>query len=165
MPPPAVRACLRDRAGSTAVEFALAIPFVLVALFGTIDVARTYVVGGLLGDALRVVARDNQVLIEPHAAAAFDAAARVRIAARSHGMIDPVQVVIETEVYPTFAALVAGTPIASNAPGGLPNHIVKYRFRYDMAFVTPFAGLLYGPAGYSHVVEMVVQNEPALEGA
>jgi hypothetical protein len=149
--------------GSTAAEFAIAVTVAVGLIFAVVDVARAFIVGGLLSDAARQVSRQNQVKEDPHSSAAFTAAANVIIEARSAGMLDPQQVAISTTVYDSFEDLANNSPESGGPPGGNPDQIVKYRFTYDMDYYTPFIGLFMDGAEFNHVVEIIVYNEPDVE--
>lgn len=146
--------------GNTAVEFSFAITFVLALIFAALDISRVYIVSGLLGDSVRRISRENQVLETPRDSAAFDAAADVIIASKASGFIDVASVAVTTTVYASFDDLAAGVAVAGGAPGGSPGQIVKYRLTYNMDYLTPFIDLLFEGAEFSHTAEIIVYNEP-----
>ena len=55
------RRFVRDRDGVVATEFAIAATVAIALVFAAIDVGRLYIINGLLGDAARVISRENQV--------------------------------------------------------------------------------------------------------
>lgn len=153
----------QSEAGSTAAEFAIAVTVAIGLIFAVVDVARAFIVGGLLSDAARQVSRQNQVRETPFSSAAFTTAANTIIEARSAGMLDAAQVTISTTVYDSFEDLASNSPESGGPPGGGPDQIVKYRFSYDMDYYTPFVGLFMDGAEFNHVVEIIVYNEPDVE--
>jgi hypothetical protein len=178
---PAVATCT---AGSTAVEFAVILPVLLLFIIGSIEMAINLFIGSSIESAVMEASRYGITGTE----AGVSRADRVLeiVADRTYGLLDMEQVEMETLVYESFADIGepepftdqdgnasynAGEPFVDvNGNGqwdadmgeaglGGPSDVVVYRLSYDWGIVTP---LMQGIIGESvtHVSSVAVRNEP-----
>lgn len=89
------RRLARDRAGSTAAEFALTVPIVLMLLFGTVELGRLFIANAGLQNAIGEAARTATLF--PRRS---DAEIQAQLAAKRFGL-DPAQMATPVTVYGT----------------------------------------------------------------
>jgi hypothetical protein len=171
-------------AGSTAVEFAVILPVLLLFIVGSIEMAINLFIGSSIESAVMEASRYGITGTE----AGVSRADRVLeiVADRTYGLLNMDQVDMETLVYESFADIGkpepftdqdgnasynAGEPFVDvNGNGqwdadmgeaglGGPSDVVVYRLSYDWGIVTP---LMQGIIGESvtHVSSVAVRNEP-----
>jgi hypothetical protein len=175
----------RDTRGTTALEFALILPALLVFFVGGIELAIVLFVAssieaavfevsrfGITGGATPGVSREQRVL--------------EILEQRTYGLLDMDRVVIDTLVYENFANIGQPEPFTDvngngawdegepfvdvNGNGvwdadmgaaglGGPNDVVVYRVRYPWGIITPFVRGVMGDE-VQHSSSVAVRNEP-----
>jgi hypothetical protein len=171
-------------AGSTAVEFALILPLLLLFIIGSIEMAINLFIGSSIESAVMEASRYGITGTE----AGVSRADRVLeiVGDRTYGLLDMDQVNMETLVYESFADIGqpepftdqnanhvynAGEPFVDvNGNGewdadmgeaglGGPSDVVVYRLSYDWGIITPTMRGILGD-NVTHVSSIAVRNEP-----
>lgn len=179
--PAALAACT---AGSTAVEFAVILPLLLLFIIGSIEMAINLFIGSSIESAVMEASRYGITGTE----AGVSRADRVLeiVGDRTYGLLDMDQVNMETLVYESFADIGkpepftdqngnhlynAGEPFVDvNGNGewdadmgeaglGGPSDVVVYRLSYDWGIITPTMRGILGDS-VTHVSSIAVRNEP-----
>jgi Flp pilus assembly pilin Flp len=171
-------------AGSTAVEFSLILPLLLLFIVGTVEMAINLFIGSSIESAVMEASRYGITGTEAGVSRA-DKVMEI-VADRTYGLIDMDQVDMDTLVYQSFADIGKPEPFTDqnsnnvynsgepfvdiNGNGqwdadmgkaglGGPSDVVVYRLTYDWGIITP---LMQGIMGESvtHVSSVAVRNEP-----
>jgi Flp pilus assembly protein TadG len=69
-----LRRAARDTSGAAALEFAMAAPLLFLMIFGTLQMAHTYYIKGVLTGAVNAAARNSSLQSGPNSQATIDAA-------------------------------------------------------------------------------------------
>jgi hypothetical protein len=179
-----VRGLRRCNEGSTAVEFSLLLPLLLLFIVGSIEMAIVLFIGSSIEAAVMEASRYGVTKPEDGVSRADQVLAIVE--ARTYGLLDMDQVNLETLVYESFADIGKPEPFEDdNANGtrdsaegyvdvngngqwdadmgeaglGIGGDVVVYRLSYDWGVVTPFLRESLGD-GVRHVSSVAVRNEP-----
>ncbi|WP_445599062.1 TadE/TadG family type IV pilus assembly protein [Azospirillum sp. A39] len=185
MPRRPLAAC--DR-GGTVVEFALALPVLLVAVAAVIELSGILFVDAALESGIRAASRHGSTGHE-RAGMTRSEAIVATVSQRSLGLANAGNMTVTTRVYDRFAAMNTDEPFSDvndnglhdpgepyedrngngRYDGGVPgpggaNAIVVYTARVDLRFLTPLSDLL-GRAGTVRLTATTaVRNEPYDEG-
>jgi Flp pilus assembly pilin Flp len=175
---------LKDRDGSTVVEFGFVAPVLVLAITAVMEFAFLLFVGALFQSAVLDASRAGTTGFAP-AGIGLEQRIRDLVSERTLGLVDPAEVTITTLVYPSFPEVGAPEPYDdANANGsfdagenftdvngngvwdsdmgvaglGGPNDIVVYRIDYNWGALTalfqPFLGAV------ARTASLVVRNEP-----
>jgi hypothetical protein len=177
-------ALARSESGSTAVEFSLILPLLLLFVIGSIEMALNLFIGSSIESAVMEASRYGVTGSE----AGVSRADRVIdiVEDRTYGLIDMDQVQMDTLVYASFADIGQPEPFTDqdadlvydvgepfldvNGNGtwdsdmgaaglGGPSDVVVYRLRYNWGIITPVMKELLGES-VMHVSSVAVRNEP-----
>jgi hypothetical protein len=170
--------------GSTAVEFAVILPLLLLFIIGSIEMAINLFIGSSIESAVMEASRYGITGSEAGVSRA-DKVLEI-VGDRTYGLIDMDQVDMETLVYDSFADIGKPEPFTDqdgnasynsgepfvdvNGNGqwdpdmgeaglGGPSDVVVYRLTYDWGIVTPLMREVMGEA-VTHVSSVAVRNEP-----
>lgn len=153
------RATLRaDRAGATALEFALATPVFLGVLMLAMEIAWQVAIGAALDHSVRSAARwaaTGQAV--PGGGSRAAEVARI-IVTRSGMPIQADRLTVTTESFSSLGGLNSGSG-ATPGPGG-PDALVRYRVTYQSPSLTPYASFVAVGNLTRHTMSFVVRNEP-----
>jgi Flp pilus assembly pilin Flp len=178
------RSLARCARGATAVEFALVLPFLLLAIVGGIEIAIVLFIGSSIEAAVLEASRYGITGTE----GGVSRAERVLtiVGNKTYGLLDMDQVELETLVYASFADIGQPEPFIDQdgddtydvgepftdvngnatwdpdmgAAGlGGPSDVVVYRLSYDWGIVTPVIHEILGDS-VRHVSSIAVRNEP-----
>ena len=182
-----MRALIRRRlgdAGSTAVEFAIILPVLLLFLVGSIEMAIVLFIGSSIEAAVMEASRYGVTKPEEGVSRA-DRVLEI-VEAKTYGLLDMDQVELDTLVYNSFADIGKPEPFTDdngnnaydegeeygdvNGNGqwdaghgrGRPRRggdVVVYRLSYDWGIVTPILQQALGES-VTHVSSIAVRNEP-----
>ena len=171
-------------AGSTAVEFALILPVLLLFVIGSIEMAINLFIGSSIESAVMEASRYGITGTEAGVSRA-DKVLEI-VADRTYGLLDMDQVDMDTLVYESFADIGEPEPFTDqdgnlvynsgepfvdvNGNGqwdedmgeaglGGPSDVVVYRLSYDWGVITPFMQRVLGES-ITHVSSIAVRNEP-----
>jgi len=171
--------------GTTAVEFALVLPILLLTTLGTIEMAISLFIGSSIESAVIEASRYGTTGTTENGVSRGDRVLDI-VDERTYGLLDMAQVKLDTLVYSTFddvgkpepwtdknnnGAWDSGEPytdVNGNAKWdadmgkvglGGPGDIVLYRVSYDWGVVTPMMAELVGK-NMHHVSAIAVRNEP-----
>lgn len=171
-------------AGSTAVEFAVILPLLLLFVIGSIEMAINLFIGSSIESAVMEASRYGITGSEVGVSRA-DKVLEI-VGERTYGLIDMEQVNMETLVYESFAdigkpepftdqdgnlAYNSGEPFVDvNGNGkwdedmgeaglGGPSDVVVYRLTYGWGIITPMMREVMGES-VTHVSSVAVRNEP-----
>jgi hypothetical protein len=171
-------------AGSTAVEFALVLPLLLLTTLGTIEIAIVLFVRSSMEAA--VIEASRYGISKPEEGVSRPDRVLEIVESKTYGLLDMDQVEMETLIYQSFADIGRPEPFQDdNANGGYdegepftdvngnaqwdpdmgeaglggPSDIVVYRLSYDWGIVTPMLQEILGQA-VRHVSSVAVRNEP-----
>ncbi|HEY0835074.1 MAG TPA: TadE family protein [Azospirillum sp.] len=154
---------LRCDRGAGVVEFALAVPVLLLAMLAVIEGMMTLFVGAALESGVRGAARYGST---GHVPAGSSRAAEIveSVRRRTLGLANATNTTVTTRVYRDFAALQAGGP---GTPGpGNANEVVVYTASFTAPVWTPIAALT--STGSIRRLRLsattVVRNEPYDDG-
>jgi hypothetical protein len=179
---------LRDRRGSAAVQFAVAIPVFILLVFGLIEIAMILFVNSLMEGGLREAARFGITGFDPDGQSRTEQILQI-VGVQTQGLVDMEQVDIDFLVYPSFDDIGQPEPYTdANGNGshdageaftdvngngawdadmgaaglGGPGDIVVYTLTYDW---DPLTGLLDPVLGGADGLmtlraSIVVRNEP-----
>lgn len=132
----------RER-GQSLVEFALALPILLLVIFGLLDLGRAVYVGNALAEAARDGARYGSVQ-----ARAYDETTRAGVEDWILGRLDAVP-------NPTISADCTGS---NNTFKCTVDDILVVTVRSDFEMVTPIIGQIIGPLTLEARSEVIVNN-------
>lgn len=179
-----IRSLGRCARGTTAVEFALLLPLLLLTTLGTIEIAILLFIGSSMEAAVMEASRYG--ITGGDEGVSRDERVLDIVEAKTYGLLDMDQLDMETLVYPSFddigqpepyedanhnGAYTAGEPYtdvngnakwdADMGEAGLggPGEIVVYRLSYDWGIVTPMMRDILGRT-VRHVSSVAVRNEP-----
>jgi Flp pilus assembly pilin Flp len=111
-----VAALLRDTKGASAVEFALVFPLAFVLIMGTFEFGLLMFNNAAVEGAVREAARYG--LVGNGTTAEREAAIAALIDQHTYGLVEPADITITTEVYPSFGGVDQGEPFTdSNGDG------------------------------------------------
>ncbi len=179
----------RAKEGSSAIEFALAAPIVILTMAAIIDFMMVLFVSSLMEGGLQNASRLGRTGFQTVAVTVprIDAI-RQEIADATIGMVNMDDLTVATRVYPCFDSIGEPEPyIDADASGsydigevftdvngngtrdldmaatgfGGPGSVVLYTVAYDWAALTPLIGNFFGPDGKMPIgVSVAVRNEP-----
>ncbi|PCJ58089.1 MAG: hypothetical protein COA65_08560 [Rhodospirillaceae bacterium] len=178
----------RCRSGSTAVEFAFAMPVLAAALVGLLELAMIMFVTTLMEGGLRESARFGITGFAPQGISREQRILDI-VAEHTIGLVDVAQAEMTTLVYPTFDDIGESEPYTDDAPAngiydigesfvdingngqwdadmgasgaGAAGDIVVYTLAYDWPLLTGLLGAFIGEDGKIRLAASVaVQNEP-----
>lgn len=181
------RLVLRDRNGSTMVEFAIVFPAFLVMVLGIIEVAMVIFISSSIESAVLEASRFG---ITGGTTGGISRQQRVLdiVNENTYGLVDMATVDVETLVYGSFADIGEPEPFDdANGSGsfddgeiftdvngngmwdadmgaaglGGPSDVVVYSVRYDWGIMTPMFKGIMGDS-VRHVSSVAVRNEPYL---
>jgi hypothetical protein len=171
-------------AGSTAVEFAIILPVLLLFIVGSIEMAIVLFIGSAIESAVMEASRYGITGTEAGVSRADKVIEIVEDG--TYGLLDMDQVKMETLVYESFADIGkpepftdqdgnasynAGEPFVDvNGNGawdpdmgeaglGGPSDVVVYRLTYAWGIITPLVRNIIGES-VTHVSSVAVRNEP-----
>ena len=184
MIPHALRRLRRCHRGSTAVEFALILPLLLLFVFGSIEMAIVLFIGSSIENAVMEASRLGVTKPEPGVTRAGQVLEVVE--AKTYGLLDMDQVQLDTLVYGKFDDIGKPEPFTDTNTNGAHDEgepftdvngngqwdtdmgaaglgqggdVVVYRLRYAWGIVTPILQRLLGQS-VVHVASVAVRNEP-----
>lgn len=129
--------------GQSLVEFALALPILLLLIFGLVDLGRAVYINNALAEAARDGARYGSVQ------------ARAYSDATRNGVEDWVRARLDAIPNPTISAECT----AGNATFGCTvNDILVVTVRSDFQMITPVIGQILGPMSLEGRSEVLVNN-------
>lgn len=132
-----------DRRGQSLVEFALALPILLLLIFGLVDLGRAVFVSNQLAEAARDGARYGSVQ-----ARAYSPSTRDEVE-------DWIRARLQAVPSPTISAdCTAGNPTF----GCTVNDILVVTVQSDLEMITPIIGQLIGPLTLEGRSEVIVNN-------
>jgi len=178
----------RCRSGSTAVEFAFAMPVLVAALVGLLELAMIMFVTTLMEGGLRESARFGITGFMPQGVSREQRILDI-VAEHTIGLVDVAQAEMTTLVYPTFDDIGESEPYTDDAPAngaydigeafvdingngqwdadmgasgaGAAGDIVVYTLAYDWPLLTGLLASFIGEDGKIRLAASVaVQNEP-----
>ncbi len=181
------RLVLRDKSGSTMVEFAIVFPAFLVMVLGIIEVAMVIFISSSIESAVLEASRFG---ITGGTSGGISRQQRVLdiVSENTYGLVDMSTVDVETLVYGSFADIGEPEPFDdANGSGsfddgeiftdvngngmwdadmgaaglGGPSDVVVYSVRYDWGVMTPMFQGIMGDS-VRHVSSVAVRNEPYL---
>jgi Flp pilus assembly protein TadG len=157
--------CVRDQAGSTAVEFALVLPLLIGVIIGTVETGLVGLVSNNLDNAVQTAARAIRV----GAANAPTSASEFKTAV-CNGMFEgqtacQAKLAVSVRKFASFAAAQAA---ASDAPGGEfdkggASDVILVKATYQWPFFLPFFTLGAQQSGPTTLVldaRTTFKNEP-----
>ena len=174
----------RCRAGSTAVEFAIILPVLLLFIVGSIEMAIVLFIGSSIEAAVMEASRYGAT--KPEEGVSRPDRVLEIVEARTYGMLDMDQVDIDTLVYSDFEDIGKPEPFTdandngsydageaytdSNGNGqwdadmgeaglGDGGDVVVYRLEYAWGVITPLMQRVLGES-VTHVSSVAVRNEP-----
>lgn len=180
-----MRALMRDRRGSTVVEFALIAPVLLLMLVGLIEIALVIFISTTIESAVFEASRFG-ITGQTSGGATREERVLDIVGRRTLGLVNMDEVEIETLIYNDFANIGQPEPFTdANANGrydggeaftdvngngtwdadmgvaglGGPGDIVLYRLTYDWGLLTPIVRDVLGEA-VRNVSSIAVRNEP-----
>lgn len=174
----------RGETGSTAVEFALVMPLLLLFIVGGIEIAIVLFIGSSIESAVMEASRYGITGTEFGVSRA-DKVKQI-VGEKTYGLLDMDKVKIETLVYESFADIGKPEPFTDtdgnhvyntgepfidvNGNGqwdpdmgaaglGGPSDVVVYRLSYAWGIVTPVIREILGES-VTHMSSIAVRNEP-----
>ncbi len=171
-------------AGSTAVEFSLILPILLLFIVGSVEMAINLFIGSSIESAVMEASRYGVTGSEAGVSRA-DKVLEI-VGDRTYGLIDMDQVQMDTLVYDSFADIGKPEPFTDqngnmtyntgepfvdvNGNGqwdedmgeaglGGPSDVVVYRLTYAWGIITPIMREIMGES-VTHVSSVAVRNEP-----
>ena len=153
----------RSRGGATAVEFGLVALGSLTSLIMVIELSWQVATGAALDYAGREASRyavtgscsSAGLTGSPTNRSALIAA----VASQSTGgFLNSNTLVVTPSAYNTFANYQSST--GSTAGGGSGGNTVAYTLSYNQPYLTGLAQLILHASSFTHVINIVVQNEP-----
>lgn len=179
---------LRDRSGTAAVEFALAIPALVLLTIGVIEVAMVLFVTTLAEGGLREAARYGITGQNPAEGSREDEILQI-VQDHTHGLIEASAANLDIVTYPGFDDVQAEEPYTDNSPAngaydngedyddlnsngewdsgngtagaGGSGSVVIYTLNFDWDFMTPVFTVFGGPEGTMELSASIsVKNEP-----
>jgi hypothetical protein len=184
------RRVARSRRGSSAVEFAMAFPALVLAVVAIIEFGAVMFTTVLMESALRDASRYGITGLEMDGVSRMDRIIAI-VGDRTLGFVDMSEADFEVRVYPSFGDIGRGEAyVDGNGNGsydlgetysdengngswdadigdpgaGGPGEVVVYRIRYDWPLLTPLAAGLIGEEGkFTLRASLAVRNEPWVE--
>ena len=167
---------LKQNQGVTAVEFALLAPTLFLILFGIIEFSMILFSTSVIESSTNISARLGRT---GNLYAEFvgdyndadrngapdlgrDAFIRSQVQARSMGLLQPDELIIESQTYAQFQDIRPGGLNSSAANGfGASGEAVLYRVSYDWPVLTPLLGNIIGDSRGRYRISsaLIVKNE------
>ncbi len=177
----------RNRKGSSAVEFAVSAPVVIVALMGIVEFSMILFVNSLLEGGLREASRFGLTGFQPNGLTREERILQI-VEDHTHGLVDDTDANLSTLVYPSFDSIGEPEPFTDDNGNGKfdegesymdvngnnqwdpdmgaaglggPEDIVLYTIEYDWPLLTGLLSDVIGKDGkFALRASVVVRNEP-----
>ncbi len=160
--------------GSTAIEYAIVIPVLLLFVMGIVEYSLVMYGSSVLQNAVTIAAREGSTFYAVPGETQLQTIQGI-LAARVGGLLNPSQLQINVTDYSDWGTALPPV-ICSNIPGpppsppqcvqnfGAPKDVVVYSVSYPWHVSTPFLWPLLGADGngtYEITASSIVQNEPS----